>query len=100
MLERLSGWLRLLWDSSRILQEHTQSIESSKQREVKFVEVAQFLLAQVQHLERELDAEREARKTEMEHERELRKKDLENLELRLKLEISEKLRQLPLKTDG
>ena len=89
MLERLSGWLRLLWDSSRILQEHTESIEASKAREERFVALAQTLLVQNRELKREV-----------EHERELRKKELENLELRLKLEIAEKLRQLPPKSDG
>jgi len=100
MLERLSGWLRLMWDSNRILQEHTEGIEASKARETKFVEVAQWLLNRNAALERQLENEREARRTEMEHERELRRKELELLELRLKLEISEALRQLPPKNDG
>lgn len=102
MLERLSGWFRLLWDSSRILQEHTESIESSKARQGQFFDLAQLLLGQnleLKHqnlkIEAQIEAEREARKTELEHERELRRKGLENLELRLRLEIAEKLRHLP-----
>jgi len=102
MLERLSGWFRLLWDSSRMLQEHTESIEATKARQGQFFDLAQLLLGQnleLKHqnseLKTQIEAEREARKAELEHERELRRKDLENLELRLRLEISEKLRQLP-----
>ncbi len=84
MLERLVGWFRLLWDAGKLLQEHTESIESSKENEQKMLAMMQALLSQNQELKRELQ-----------HEKELRAKDLENLELRLRLQISEQLRQLP-----
>lgn len=95
MLEKISGLFRLLWDSGRLLSSHSEAIKSSEETGVKVLHLIQLISSQNRSLEQQLTNEREARKVEMEHERELRRKDLENLELRLRLEISEKLRQLP-----
>lgn len=95
MLEKISGLFRLLWDSGRLLSSHSEAIKSSEETGVKVLHMIQLILAKNRSLEQQLTNEREARKVELEHERELRRKDMENLELRLRLEIAEKLRHLP-----
>ena len=72
MFERL-----IAWDSGRVLQEHTSSIEKSKESERQFTAFVQFLLSQHQELKRELETERSARQTELRHERELREQGLQ-----------------------
>jgi len=95
MLEKIAGLFHLLWDSGKTLTSHSEAIKRSDETDAKVLHMIQLILAKIGTLEQQLETEREARKTELEHERELRHKDLENLELRLRLEISEKLRQLP-----
>ena len=84
MWEKLTGWLRLLWEAGEQTQKNTLSIEKLHANDERFLEYAKALAA-------ENDLLRQA----LQHERELRERDIEKIKLELRLQISEELRRLP-----
>ncbi len=95
MLERLTGWFGLLWDSGKSLQEHSADIKELKQQNGQLLNLVQMLAVQNQQTHRDLTHERELREQQIESLRRELADSQEKIELRLRLEISEKLRQLP-----
>ncbi len=95
MLERLTGWFRLLWDAGKYLQEHSAEIKASKEEETRLLNLVQLLAVQNQQLKSDLNHERELREQQIESLRRELADAQEKTELRLRLEISERLRQLP-----
>ncbi len=83
MLEQLWDWARLLWNAGTDTAKNAEQLKVVQDEVAQLTELVQILAVKNAQLERE-----------MEHLRALHRKDLE-IELRLRLELSEKLRQLP-----
>lgn len=95
MMERLIGWFQLLWDAGKYLKEHGAAIEESKEEDERLLNLVQLLAVQNQQLRSDLTHERELRGQQIESLRRELADSQEKIELRLRLEISEKMRQLP-----
>jgi predicted RNase H-like nuclease (RuvC/YqgF family) len=95
MLERLTGWFHLLWDSGKLLQEHSADIKELKQQNGQLLHLVQLLAVQNQQMSNDVKHERELRQEQIDSLRRELADSQEKTELRLRLEISEKLRQLP-----
>lgn len=84
MWEKLTGWLRFLWEAGEQTQNNTLSIEKLHANDERFLEYAKALAH-----------ENELLRQALQHERELRERDIIELKLELRLQISEELRRLP-----
>lgn len=95
MLERLTGWFQLLWDAGKHLQEQSAATQETKEETERVLNLVQVLAVQNQQLQNDLKHERELRQQEIAALRRELADAEEKIELRLRLELSEKLRQLP-----
>jgi hypothetical protein len=84
MWERISFWLRLLWDAGKETRENRVDIEALQAANIELFEFLQALAVENERL-----------RDELRHERELRERDLRELKLELRLQISEELRRFP-----
>lgn len=91
MWEKLIGLFQLLWDAGKQAQDNRADIESLAEKHERLNEVVRILATQNVTLHNETEAVR----AELRHERELRERDNRELELKLRLQISEDLRRLP-----
>ena len=99
MWERLISWFRAAWDMSKTLESHSESFRDLRQNDEDSMKLMQALIISNQHLTDELRHERELRQTEVAALRRELAQVQENLGLRLRLELSEALRQLPPKEE-
>jgi len=99
LLERLIGWFRFVWDAGKTLELHSESFKELRQSDNDTLGAVQVLAIQNQQLRDELRHERELPQTEVAALRREKAQVQENLELRLRLELSEALRQLPPKEE-
>ncbi|MDQ3813981.1 MAG: hypothetical protein M3347_08520 [Armatimonadota bacterium] len=102
MWEKLTGWLRLLWDSGKQVQEHSAAIRELDNSDRVLIELVRSVLTQQELLRKdnellrqENEALRQALQQALQHEHELRERDIRELELKLRLQIAEELRRLP-----
>lgn len=95
MWERVVGWFRLLWDAGKSLEEHSAAIEELRSESQRLLSLVQVLAVENQQLRGDLQHERELRQEQIESLRRELADSQEKIELRLRLELSEKLRQLP-----
>ena len=84
MWEKLTGWLRFLWESGQQTEKNTLANEKLHANDERFLEYAKALAA-----------ENELLRQEVRHLREKHADELEKLELKLRLQIAEELRRLP-----
>ena len=92
MLERLSGWFQLLWDAGKHLQEQSAATQEAKEETERVLNLVQMLAVQNQQLHNDLKHERELREQQIESFRREIADSQERTVLRLRLELSEKLR--------
>ena len=95
MLERLIGWFRVVWDAGNTLESHSESFRELRQSDKEQLTAVQVLALQNQQLR----DERELRQTEVAALRRGLAQMQQNLELRLRLEVSQAMRQLPPKEE-
>lgn len=88
MWDKLLSWARFLWDAGQKSEQTSRQLSEAQDQIQKLAELNKFLYAQIQH-------ERELRQQEIASLRRELADSQEKIELRLRLEISEKLRQLP-----
>ncbi len=84
MLKEIWASFRVLWNNGADTAKNADHIKNVEDELSQLSELVQILAVRDAQHERELT-----------HQRELHQKELENVELRLRLELSEKLRQLP-----
>ena len=95
MWDNLFGWFRMIWDAGIETQKNSKRIEEMTDQNRESSEAFRALVAQQQH-DRELSRERiESLEKEIEALRRELHIAQENTELKLRLAISEYLRQLP-----
>lgn len=91
MWENLVGWLHLLWDAGKQTQDNRNDIRDLAQDHEDLTNVIRVLATQNELLRKDLEAVR----AELAHERALREAQGRELELKLRLQLSEELRRLP-----
>ena len=84
MWERLIGWFHMMWDAGKKVEAHSDAIDELQESDRRIIRALQTLAA-----------ENELLRQALLHERELRERDGKELELKLRLQISEELRRLP-----
>ena len=91
MWERISFWLKLLWDAGKETQENRADIE---RLDAGHRETQQFIQALA--VENEiLRKDNEMLRQQLQHERELRERDHHDLQREIRLQIAEALHRLP-----
>ena len=84
MWEKLAAWLRLLWEAGKQAEDNRADIKLLAEDQRRLFHVVQILVNDNQKL-----------RDDLRHEHELRERDARELELKLRLQISEELRRLP-----
>ncbi len=88
MWENLLSWARFLWDAGQKSEQNSRQLGEAQEQIQKLSELNKFLYLQIEH-------EKELRAQQIESLRRELADAQEKTELRLRLEISEKMRQLP-----
>lgn len=88
MWERVTGWLRLLWDSGLQVKINSEEINKLRKADEQFIEYAHTLGTQNELLSKDHEMLRQ----QLQHERELRERDIRELKTELRLQVSEALR--------
>jgi hypothetical protein len=90
MWERITGWLRLLWDSGLQAKINSEEIKKLRRADEKFIGYALTLEKRNELLSKDIEMLRQ----QLQHERELRERDIKELKMALQLQISEELRRI------
>lgn len=88
MWEKLLSWVRFLWDSGQKTEQNSRHLEEAQDQIQRLAEFNKLLFVQIQH-------ERELRGQQIDALRRELADSQKKIELRLRLKILGKLRQLP-----
>ena len=88
MWEKLLSWARFLWDAGQKSEQNSRQLGEAQEQIQRLSELNKLLYIQLEH-------ERQLRQEQIESLRREIADSQEKIELRLRLELSETLRQLP-----
>lgn len=88
MWEKLLSWTRFVWDAGQKAEQNSRQLGEAQEQIQRLAELNRILYIELEH-------ERELRGEQIESLRRELADSQEKIELRLRLELSEKLRQLP-----
>ena len=88
MWEKLASWFRFLWNSGKLVEQNVADIKDLQEDNRRLALLVQSLIDQNERLASEM------RQSAL-HERERQEGGLRELELKLRLQLSEELRRLP-----
>jgi len=95
MWEKIAAWIRLLWDTGKQTEDNRADIKQFAEDQRRLFHLVQFLVGDNQKLRDDNQALRDELRQALQHERELRERDIREIELKMRLQISEELRRLP-----